>query len=152
MGHKRSLYLSAPIAGLTPKECFAVFDSMAIDLGDWYTILSPMSGKDILRRSDEVLGATDYTEPSPILAHQAIFERDRWMVHQCDLMLVNLKGAKKVSIGCMFELAWGYQAGKHIVLIMEPGNVHWHLFPMEAAHVRFEDYDDARHYLQELAG
>lgn len=147
---KKTIYLSAPISGLTASEAFLRFDMMKMDLKGWYTILNPLTGKDYLRAlGDEILAATNVA--GPLSADHPIFNRDHWMVTQADVVLVDLTGAKKVSIGCMFEMAWASHLDKHVILIMDAGNVHQHSFVKQAAHVVFSDYMDAMLYARELA-
>lgn len=71
-----------------------------------------------------------------------IFKRDKYDVMSCDAMLVNLLGAKRVSIGTMFEMAWAEDHGKPIVLIMEDeGNLHEHCFVTESICYRTNNLD-----------
>ena len=55
--------------------------------------------------------------------------RDMIDVKRCDVVLMNLLGAKQVTIGTMIELGWASALGKPIVLVMEPNsNIHEHGF------------------------
>jgi nucleoside 2-deoxyribosyltransferase len=83
--------------------------------------------------------------------NHAIIERDRWMVRQCDILYINLKGATEKSIGSIMELAWACMLDKYVVLVMDDGNVHEHAFVVEAADIRFKDEESALDYLEKFA-
>ena len=53
--------------------------------------------------------------------------RDRWDSMRCDVMLVNVIGAERISVGTCIELGWADAARVPIVLAMDEGNVHDHL-------------------------
>jgi nucleoside 2-deoxyribosyltransferase len=87
-----------------------------------------------------------------IASNHGIFERDRWMVQQCDILYLDLTGTERVSIGCMMELAWAAILGKYAVVVMNKENIHRHAFVVEAADIIFENADIALAYLAKLAG
>ena len=59
--------------------------------------------------------------------------RDRFDATRCDLLFVNLLGAKETSIGTVMEIAWADLLRKPIVLAIEPeGNIHDHGMIKEA--------------------
>ena len=74
-------------------------------------------------------------------SQSGINTRDRMDVARCHMMLVNLVGAKKVSIGSVVEIGWADAYRKPVVLVMEKNNVHSH--PMILGNVGFvtEDLD-----------
>jgi hypothetical protein len=74
------------------------------------------------------------------------------MVHQSDVVYVNLLKTVAPSIGCIMELAWAHDLGKHTVVVMQKDNPHRHAFVLEAADVVFEEERDALRYLMKLAG
>lgn len=108
-----------------------------------FSCFSPLRGKEFLRDAGEM------TSAGPVQAggDQGIYARDRWDVMRADVVLANFTGARTVSIGTMFELAWAAQAGKYIVVVMEPGNPHDHAFVRQAASVVFGDLDAALEYM-----
>jgi len=87
----------------------------------------------------------------PIAANHAIVERDRWMIGQSEIVLVDLLHAERVSIGCMFELAWASEIRKHTIVIMEKENIHRHAFVIDSADIVFETLDEALDYLENLS-
>ena len=52
---------------------------------------------------------------------------------RCDMVLMNLLGATKVSIGSMIELGWADAFRKPVVLVIEEGNCHMHAIVQEIA-------------------
>ena len=144
-----TVYLARPITGGSYDEVMDYYDAKEKFLhGLGYKTLCPMRGKDYLR-FEKHLKASGYTN-LPVSTDHAIIERDRWMVGMADIVLVDLTGAKSVSIGCMMELAWAHDRGKHTIIVLEDGNPHRHAFVLEAADIVFETTREADHYLQNL--
>ena len=141
------IYLAGPISG---KEYEAVAEFFTTKIERLrvagYTVLNPMLGKDDLRNETELRG---YGYKGPTTTNHAIFERDRWMVEQSDVVFADLSCTERVSIGTMFELAWASLLGKHTVAVVD--SRHWHAFVLEAADVIFDCVDDAMEYLEALA-
>lgn len=140
------IYVGHPITGLDGDEVIQYYDTIKGQLLG-HTILCPMTGKDHLRTAKD-LGAD--LEDHPITKNHAIFSRDEWMVSHCDMVLMDLSGATNVSIGCVMELAFASSYKKHIVLVMEKGNIHNHAFVKEAAHIIYETLDEALDYINQL--
>jgi len=104
--------------------------------------LSPLRGKEYLRTSGP-LSAEDYHD-KPLSSPRGITTRDRWDCTRSDVVLVNLIGAPRVSIGTMIELGWADAARNPIVLAMEPaGNVHDHAMVTEVAGFRADSVEGA---------
>lgn len=142
------IYCCHPISGRSANEVFEYYEDMSRVLGSFgYEVLTPMHGKDVLR-TEEKFRATDYR--NPVATNHAIYNRDRWMVHQADIVYANLLGASIVSIGTMMELAIASDNRKHVVLAMEEQNVHRHAFVLEAADVLFTTTDGSLAYLKSL--
>ena len=143
------IYTAAPISGYGAEEVFGYFDGITKTLREMgYTPLCPMTGKDYMRCERE-FRAQGYGQP--LSTNHAIFERDRWMVTQCDIVLMNLTMAKEVSIGCMMELAWASLLGKNTIVVMADGNPHQHSFVLEAADIVLPTLKDALDYLEKFA-
>ncbi len=128
------VYLCGPITGLTYEEARMGWrKDVSIDLGKaGITCLSPMRGKDHLRKQD-TMAAEGYA--SSVMSNaKGITARDRYDTQRCDLVFCNLFGASpRVSIGSMIELGWADSRRIPIVLVMEPGNVHDHAMVRETA-------------------
>jgi len=139
------VYLAGSISGQKAENVIDYFNSTkALLERAGFMVLNPMTAKDYFR-NDIKFKAEGYKFP-PSTNH-AIFERDRWMVSQCDVLYCNLTMAKIVSIGSMMELAWGSLLGKHTVVAMQSDNVHRHAFVLEAADIVWETHDEAIDYL-----
>ncbi len=143
------IYCVHPISGMSADEVWSYYKRIQDVLDAHYDVFIPMFGKNSLR-TEMKFRAEGYKD-NPLTSNHAIFERDRWMVTQADIILANLTGAKIVSIGSVMELAWASMLGKYVVLIMEEENIHRHAFVLEAADVIYTKEEDALDYLQKLA-
>ncbi len=128
----KTVYLAGPIAGLTyagatdwrhyaQNALWAPFGTTGIKA------LSPMRGKDYLAKRPGRLDAdkTDYSAFGPLSTPRGIMCRDHYDATRCDVMLVNLLGAEKVSIGTVMEMAWAYERKTPVVCVIEDsGNPH----------------------------
>lgn len=129
-----TVYLAGPITGLK--------FGAAVDWRTWAQEqlavqgirgVSPMRAKDYLRSAGE-LAARGYDD-KPLSRGKGIITRDRWDCTHADIVLVNLSGAKQVSIGTVMEIAWADAARIPVVLVMDADgrNVHDHAMVREAA-------------------
>lgn len=138
----KAVYLSGPITGLT----FA-------GATDWrqYAIeelarsaiegVSPMRAKDYLAKLNGPISGhgRDYIDMGVLSTPQAVCARDRFDTMRVDVMLVNLLGADRVSIGTMVEFGWADAARVPIIGVIEPsGNVHDHMFVTQLIGFRVE--------------
>jgi len=140
-----TIYCARPISGCSFSDVFAYYDALVPQLSEMgYRVLWPMIGKDHLRTREGPAPALGYEGP---LGDFAIPRRDRWMIRQSNIVYVDLSGTTEVSMGCLHELAWGRLLERHMVLAMEAGNPHEHIFVLEAADVRYESADEALDYL-----
>lgn len=129
-----TVYLAGPIAGLS-------YDQSC----DWRTAaesalhaagiraLSPMRMKEYLK-DVRCFSGTCGPEGNlgPLSGPRAVMTRDRFDATRCDVLLVNLLGATKVSIGTVMEIAWADLKRTPIVCICEPDNIHRHAMLDEA--------------------
>jgi nucleoside 2-deoxyribosyltransferase len=143
------VYLAGPITGKSFDEVMSRYKektAILIDFG--YEVLSPMTAKGGLKGVNSFV-SSGYA--GPVANDHSIFERDRWMVSQADVVLVDLSNATAISIGTMMELAWASYLNKHTILVMGESNVHDHAFVKEAADIRLPDLEAAYDYLRELS-
>lgn len=121
---KYSVYLAGPISGKSYDESINWRNKVIEELNDFnVSCLSPMRCKECLK----------YGRNSVITSSRGVITRDRWDCTRCDILLVNLLGADKVSIGTVMEIAWADANRKPIILIMEEDNVHDHIMIQECA-------------------
>jgi nucleoside 2-deoxyribosyltransferase len=100
-----------------------------------------MRGKGYLQ-GIPVLG--DTYEGTALASQRGIVSRDFFDVRRVDAVFANFLGAKRVSIGSVFELAWAFQLQKPVVLAMEDsGNIHEHAFVREACAFRLPTLEAA---------
>ncbi len=155
----KTIYLAGPIAGLDyagatswreyvkhriSHTFFSTF-SKATAVSNPIEVLSPMRGKNHLSDVKEFSSNGDEYKPFGVLSsNRGIITRDRWDTMRCDVLLVNLLGAKKVSIGTVMEIAWADSKRTPIVCAMEEsGNPHEHGMVTEAIGFRVETLDEA---------
>ncbi len=135
------VYLAGAIAGLPYKDAVDWREyatrKLAVKAIDAY---SPMRAKKFLAERS-VLGGAD--EAHPLTSIKGIVTRDRYDVMTSDMLLVNLLGAERVSIGSMFEMAWADMLRKPVVVVMETDNIHQHLFLHETAGFIVSTLDEA---------
>lgn len=138
----KKAYLGGPIAGLDYSGAVDWRVAMTLNLAAWGVEgLSPMRAKEFLR--DELdLDSRVYSHP--LSTPKGITTRDRNDVRNCDVVIFNLLGATRVSIGTMMEVAWADAYGKPKVVVMEQsGNIHEHPILSELSDFRVETLTDA---------
>jgi nucleoside 2-deoxyribosyltransferase len=143
-----SVYVAGPISGLDADTVFNYFQGTADTLkGYGYNVFSPLAAKAHLR-TEVKFKSEGYGDA--VTTNHSIFNRDKWMVMQSDIVLCNLSKATHVSIGSMMELAWSSNKGNHTIVVMDKTNIHYHAFVLEAASIVFETLDEALEYLHNL--
>jgi len=124
-----TVYLAGPITGLTYDDgqewrdhARAVLRSYGIEA------YSPLRAKEYLRDHGVLdAGGSDSSYADIALSSSSgIVTRDRMDCTTRDLVLANLTGAERVSIGTAIECGWADAARVPIVCAMEDGNVHDH--------------------------
>jgi len=141
---KRLVYLCGPITGMTYDNArFGWRHYMAEMLTDLdIDCLSPMRFEEELA-TETTLKAVGY-EDNIFASARGIVARDRFDTQRADLVVSNLLGAKRVSIGSMIEFGWCDSMRIPLVCIMEPeGNVHEHAMVNEMIDFRVTNLDDA---------
>jgi nucleoside 2-deoxyribosyltransferase len=118
-----TVYLAGPITGLNYEGATDWRDYASKELAPDILGVSPMRGKDYLLHEQSI---RDHYPEAVLSTTKGITTRDRNDVYTCDAVLMNLLGAKKVTIGTMIEAGWADAFRKPIVLVIEDGNIHWH--------------------------
>lgn len=140
------VYMAGPISGLTFGECTDWRIHAKAELANaQINAVSPLRGKDFLAQFGKLSSTCEsYGEVSPLSSARGIMTRDRFDATRCDVLLVNLLGAERVSIGTCLEIAWADLQRTPIVCAMEPsGNVHEHAMLSEAIGFRVATLDEA---------
>ena len=131
----KSVYLSGPISGL-------MYDEAALGWRKEVGGTLETAGAVVLDPTR--LETENYNSKVPIspLADQqsvmlnwkSITTKDRFYVQETDVVLMNLLGSTRVSIGSMLELGWADLLRKPVILVMEQeGNMHDHAMVREMA-------------------
>lgn len=140
------VYLAGPIRGLNfdvasdwRKKASSMLETYGIDG------YSPLRAKKDLIQHLDVLDERKNKIDHPIVSPQGVVGRDRHDVFTCDMMIAYLLGAKTVSIGTMFELAWADAWRKPVILVMEGdgSNVHEHFFIRQTVLYSVSDLNEA---------
>ena len=145
---KKTVYLAGPITGESYAGCTDWREAARKELAPHIAGLSPMRAKDYLENEGMVGHAYEDTALS---SARGIMTRDFFDVRNCDVLLANLLGAERVSIGTVMEIAWAHAFRTPVVLVIEPAvlehfqqlpptdaNVHEHAMIREAAGFRVE--------------
>lgn len=125
-----SVYLAGSITGLSWNEATSWRQHVAAALAPNIRCFSPLRAKQYLARKRALKDS--------YLAHvmslsRSINERDHHDCMTCDLIFVNLLGAKRISIGTVMEVAWGFAYRKLVVLALDRGGVHDHSMLRESS-------------------
>ena len=150
-----TVYLAGPISGLSYRRAQNWRDQAAAALKPHgINALSPLRCKEFLSELPEI-GPTgeNYAHMSPLATPRGVMTRDRYDATRCDVLLVNLLGADRVSIGTVMEIAWADAKRTPIVLVMEErGNPHEHMMIAEAVGFRVKTLGDGLQCVTAIAG
>lgn len=144
-----TVYLAGAITGLTYNEGQDWRNYARTELaGADIRAFSPLRGKDYLQRVGKIPSVQEGWAKTPeamipLSSNKGIVTRDRNDCTRCDLVLMNLLGTERVSIGTMIEAGWADAARNPIVLVMEDGNIHEHAMLNELAGYRVRTLDEA---------
>ena len=138
----KKVYLAGPITGLDFGTSVGWRTYAKAALQPDIEGFSPLRCKEYLAERGALL-ASGYDD-TVLSSARGIMTRDHHDCMTCDLILVNLLGAERVSIGTVMEIAWGHAYRKPLVVAMEKtGNVHDHAMITEAIGFRVETMDQA---------
>ena len=94
----------------------------------------------------------EYSHMGPLSLPRGVMTRDHWDATRADVLLVNLKGAKAVSIGTVMEIAWAFTHKIPVIAVMEEGNIHEHMMISEAIGFRVDTLEEGLHMVHALLG
>lgn len=135
------VYLAGPITGCSYKEAVDWREDFSRKLPANIHGMSPMRGKYYLESETEIKSL--YND-SALSNARAITTRDFNDVKRADLLVVNMLGAERVSIGTVMEIAWAKAFNIPVLLVMErEGNIHEHAMISECIGFRVDNLDDA---------
>ena len=149
------VYLAGPITGLTydgAEDWRQFAKDILRDVG--IKALSPLRAKDYLRQVGGPLSGTgeEYAHLGVLSTPRGVTTRDRYDATRCDVLLVNLLGADRVSIGTVMEIAWADAKRTPIVVAREEkGNIHEHMMINEAVGFRVTTLEQALDIVKAIA-
>ena len=133
------VYQAGPIKGCSYKGATDGREYAAAELRKrGIEALSPMRGKEFLKRKRKI--GDSY--PDPMSTDGAIVSRDRSDLRRCDVVLMDLRGADKISLGTAVELGWADAWRKPVVMVIDKGNVHDHPFTRHLRAAVTDDLDE----------
>lgn len=149
--HNRFMvYLAGPITGTSYEGCTDWRTYVCDRLPDQIAGFSPLRTKTYLETETYVQACYEGGE-WPLSTQRGIYARDRYDCTRADVVLVNLLGAKIVSIGTVMEIAWAADHNIPVVLVMEKAdNIHDHPMIREACPFRVETLDEAVHVIRAI--
>lgn len=134
------LYCAGAITGISYAGSTDWREYVSEKLPPFIIAVSPMRGKKYLSQEKTVKASY---EEIPLSSQKGIMTRDRMDVMRSDMVLVNLLGTEKVSIGSVMEIAWADAFRKPVILVMEKDNLHSHPMLREAAGFVVSNLDEA---------
>jgi nucleoside 2-deoxyribosyltransferase len=143
--NQKTVYLAGPITGLTYAGC-TDWRFRAVEVLAKHGIkgLSPMRGKSFLANLKSISGTGEEYKDMGVLATQkSVVARDRLDTTTSNIVLMNMLGAERVSIGTMIEAGWADASRVPIILVIEPTNLHHHMMLREIAGFVVETLDEA---------
>lgn len=144
------VFLSGPITGLSYDGATGWREYAVEKLGDvGITALSPLRRREFLK---DVKSIADHYDDYVLSTKRGITAADRFDLKRADLVIMNVLGAKRVSIGTMIEAGWADAWGKPIILIMEKDNIHKHCMLDDIASFQVETLLEALTITEVLMG
>jgi nucleoside 2-deoxyribosyltransferase len=141
------VYLAGPISSLTYEGATDWREYAKAELSQYgIKALSPLRSQEHLKSIGVFTDAAKEVErqKDPMSMPRGLTVRDRWDAMRCDVLLVNLLGATRVSIGTVMEIAWADSQRTPIVVAMEDHrNPHEHAMITESIGFRVSSLWDA---------
>ncbi len=113
----KTVYLAGAITGESFGDATDWREYVKTRLNPGIAGLSPLRAKDYLENENSI---GDSYEGVVLSCARGIMTRDFFDCQNCDVVLANLKGTEKVSIGTVMEIAWAYAFNKPLILVLEP--------------------------------
>ena len=131
---KLKVYLAGPITGCTYGKCVTWRDFVKETCPE-FDFIDPMRAKEYLSACDVM--PAEYAGENPfkrlMSSSKGIMARDFWDCRRTDIILANLEHATEISIGTLFEIAWGKAFQKPTIVVENMHDLHDHPFVREGA-------------------
>lgn len=135
------VYMTGPIGGCTYEGATEWRDDLTLMLAGYNVkCLSPMRGKNYLV-GETSIDSVEYDTPAS--CPKGVYTRDRWDSLRCDIMVANLLGIKRLSVGTLIEWAWANSQGTPVIMVMEEDNIHNHILVKGGPGFRVETLEEA---------
>jgi nucleoside 2-deoxyribosyltransferase len=145
-------YLAGPI---TNAGSFELATNWRYQVGLWLEDMeigsySPMRGKGFLKNNWKLKldGSYDHI----LSTSKAIVNRDYFDIMRSDVMLVNLLGTDRASIGSCIEFGWAHGNDTPIVMVVGEHNIHQHAMLKEMATFITADLEEGVALVDSLIG
>lgn len=121
----KTVYLAGPIDGLSYAEGIEWRQHAQSTLAvQGIKGLSPQRGKGYIADLKEIADEMDFSKQeglsdNPMSTSRGILARDKFDALNCSVLFVNFLGATRVSTGTIMEIAWAYQQGKPIIVVLD---------------------------------
>lgn len=173
---QKTVYTCGPITGLSYGGATEWRETIRDMVDKDVKMVSPMRGKDYFKHvekfeaqvnatkiappeKDAIQKVADLMEPhgtskfrKALSSAKGILARDSFDVRNCDILLMNVLGAKEKSLGSICEMAWAWQFRKPIILVIEEDlkNPHTHDFTMEMVNYVVHDLPTAANLINAI--
>lgn len=120
-----TIYLYGPIIGATKHgmEDWRIEASKRCR-GMGYRVLSPLTGEQLLWPDGKIDVANYHRVPSEVA--RATYNIDKARVAKSDILLGDLRNAKRISVGSLREMFWGHDWNKLVIAVMHKRSIHAH--------------------------
>ena len=142
----KAIYLAGAITGESYGDATDWREYVRTRLSPGIVGLSPLRAKAYLENETVIGDCYDSQNgvATPLSTSRGIMTRDFFDCQNCDIMLANLLGTEKVSIGTVMEIAWAHAFNKPLILVLEDNNnIHEHAMIREATGFRVSTVDEA---------
>ena len=120
----RSVYLAGSIGGISYGQATEWREQAAAELAKaGITAYSPMRAKAFLQGEQNLTWLMDHWQ-NPMATSKGIMARDFNDCTTADVVLFNLKGQTRGSLGTVMEIAWAFDRKIPVVMVAEPDNIH----------------------------
>ncbi len=138
-----TVYLFGPVTGLTFEKADA-WRKRAKKVLKPYGIkcIDPMRSLKFLKKDGPISG-TGREYKDELAKPAAVVMQNLRAVEKCDIMVGNLQGATRVSIGSVAELSWAFIKQKMVMAMVDEkeGNPHDHMHVNHMIHVKVNTFD-----------
>lgn len=129
----KTVYLAGPISGLNYAGAVDWREAAIAELAkDGIHGLSPMRAKGYLVDAKDLDPMCNYGAVNVLSSAKGVMTRDFFDATRCDVLLANLEGSARISIGTVMEIAWAHQKRTPIIAVLQDENCHEHAMLCEA--------------------